>query len=1105
MPIDWDRDNDARRRLRVALTARDRKARAVDLLCEAADLDLSRIDLQGEAENIWFSVLTEAHNMGRIARLLDAATKRWPDDVALQQLAREAAPVPSSALVKQFDAPALAVSAHVVVTVMAEAPGDPRDPLQKALSDLHIADAAQWNTCFHAAMGRVAVVRTGAQGSGTGFLIGPDLVLTNWHVVKCVADSKVAASDVVVRFDYARDADGGADAFTDVRLAAEWLADHAPWSVADVTANATELPKPDELDFAVLRLARPIGSEQRGGAVRGWVALPEETKLSLGQSVLILQHPDGHPLRLAFDGVLSVNGNQTRVRYRTNTLPGASGSPCFDQNWTLLALHHAGDPRLAPLYNEGIPAAAIRALLDRRGKIKLISTDALTERDAAARRYRVVAWPMHEAEHAAVSAAMQRRGAFEGAEEGMVLGELDGEEVRALAARGIELQSFGPAVGGPVAEPDAPVAWPARFELDADLYAVIALQRDAVPGVAIVERVAEEHFLVDVRDAKTLRALLRMVGVTDVRAPRALVRHIECGLESVTPPSPWVVFLHREADRPAIVERALRHGAKVLVELGRAIRIEADAAFADEASQWPEVRRVEPYVAPELCADAFRAQIGLAQTAGVTTLPWDGRGELIAFADSGIDAGHPELEGAIATTMTFAPAGTTSDASDSRGHGTHVAGILAGRGHHHPALRGVAPGAQLHVQRVVDERGDLGWLPDDLGVLLREAYDRGARIHNDSWGASVEGRYDLRAEQMDEFVDAHRDMLIVVAAGNRGTAAKPRGVATAPIGFVEYGSIDAPAVAKNVLAVGACRSVRAEGGRAQQTWGACWQEAFPDEPVASQRISGDGDAMAAISSRGPAEESRIKPDIVAPGTDIASTWPPDVDGAAAWGLVASTDRLYRYLGGTSMAAPIVAGCAALVRQYFREARGHRPSAVLLKATLLNGARPLAGDDAMHGAPPPNFHQGFGCVDMSNTIPAPDARFALAFDDRWEDRTQWLPREGARARFRVDLDRAGELRVCIAWTDPPARGRQNNLRLMVELPDGSRRSGNAERAGRILERPGDEVNNVLSVRVPDAPAGAYFVGVTASTLLRRPQDFALVVTGPLGAETLQRLS
>lgn len=339
-------------------------------MCEDAGIEPSRVDFGGAAERVWFSLIEKAKESARLPALATLAAERWPTDDVLRQLAAGVAPTPHApAHPANGAAPrALALGAGVVAEALAERA---RDPLEKILTDLQIADAALWAADYHAMMGRVALVETGSRGSGTGFLIGPDLLVTNWHVVKCVADGAVATGDVTVRFDYWRPPGGLADRFTDVKLATDWLVDHSPWSQADVVAGSTALPAVDELDYAVLRLARPVGSDDRDGAPRGWVALPRETKVAPGQSVLILQHPSGHPLRLAFDGVLSVNANGTRVRYRTNTLPGSSGSPCFDQNWSLLALHHAGDPRLAPVYNEGVPAAAIRSLLEARGQVAL--------------------------------------------------------------------------------------------------------------------------------------------------------------------------------------------------------------------------------------------------------------------------------------------------------------------------------------------------------------------------------------------------------------------------------------------------------------------------------------------------------------------------------------------------------------------------------------------------------------------------------------------------------------------------------------------------------------------------------------------------------------
>jgi V8-like Glu-specific endopeptidase len=74
--------------------------------------------------------------------------------------------------------------------------------------------------------------------------------------------------------------------------------------------------------------------------------------------------------------VTAVNGNATRIRYKTNTEHGSSGAPCFDINWRLAALHHLGDPGYATLhrtdYNEGIPLEAILGLLEQRQQRPLL-------------------------------------------------------------------------------------------------------------------------------------------------------------------------------------------------------------------------------------------------------------------------------------------------------------------------------------------------------------------------------------------------------------------------------------------------------------------------------------------------------------------------------------------------------------------------------------------------------------------------------------------------------------------------------------------------------------------------------------------------------------
>src|SRR5262249_60580233 len=116
------------------------------------------------------------------------------------------------------------------------------------------------------------------------------------------------------------------------------------------------------------------------------------------------------------------------------------------------------------------------------------------------------------------------------------------------------------------------------------------------------------------------------------------------------------------------------------------------------------------------------------------------------------------------------------------GHGTHVAGSVAGDGSKSAgAVRGTAPEAQLFFQSVMDARGQLSGLPADLGELFDEAYRAGARIHNNSWGAEAGSAYPVHSLEVDDYVAAHPDLLVVIAAGNEGTAAQPQVTAAGPV------------------------------------------------------------------------------------------------------------------------------------------------------------------------------------------------------------------------------------------------------------------------------------------------------------------------------------
>lgn len=554
---------------------------------------------------------------------------------------------------------------------------------------------------------------------------------------------------------------------------------------------------------------------------------------------------------------------------------------------------------------------------------------------------------------------------------------------------------------------------------------------------------------------------------------------------------------------PSVLSWLAERDVSVAGSSRRKIRIYAleDSDVPAALAALPQVALVEEYVPPELHNDVARELLGLEEAGGANpaaAIPQRGAGQLVGVADTGLDEDHPDFQDRIAGIVAL---GRPGDPSDPHGHGTHVAGSVLGDGSASDdgALRGVAPEATLFFQSLLDHLGRLGGLPLDLWDLFEEAYEAGVRVHNNSWGAATGSMYTVNSTEVDEFVAAHRDLLVVISAGNEGTAADPL---NAQPGSVDWLSIGSPASSKNALTVGASRTRRTSGGLSGLSYGDAWPDDFPDPPSSDEPISGDPERLAAFSSRGPCDDRRVKPDVVAPGTDVVSAKSSRAPLANFWGPFPGNPR-YAYMGGTSMAAPLVAGCAALVRQYFVEERDHEPSAALLKAAIVNGTRRLTGADAL--APPggePSFHQGFGGVHVPTTIPVTaDPAFRLEFRDEWEAGGERLNASGERALYRFSVNPGSPwLRVCLAWTDVPGRALQNNLNLFLRHIESDERWRGNEQLPLSLNIP-DPDNNVEVVRVQNPRTGDYAIHVMAKNLLHADQDFALVVTGDLDSDLI----
>lgn len=549
----------------------------------------------------------------------------------------------------------------------------------------------------------------------------------------------------------------------------------------------------------------------------------------------------------------------------------------------------------------------------------------------------------------------------------------------------------------------------------------------------------------------------------------------------------YEVLVQRADEALKVVEWLEQQTGVIVLGHQRAkIRFQAapDSVVPTRVRALPEVALLHPWVPPKLHNDRARALIGLDDS-NPSPLPWSGNGELVGVADSGLDEQHADFAGRIRQSVAL---GRPGDASDLHGHGTHVAGSVAARG----SYPGTAPDAELYFQSIMDGEGELGGLPWDLRDLFEPAFQAGVRIHNNSWGAATSSEYTVNSIEVDEYVYEHPDFLPVISAGNEGSANSPF---NAPPGFVDWLSIGSPASCKNALTVGASRSDRTSGGYSGLTFRDAWPNDFPDSPIGDETISGDPESLAAFSSRGPCTDRRIKPDVVAPGTNIVSSRASTAPLRSFWGPVPN-DREHAYMGGTSMATPITTGCVAITRQYYRDEHGRQASAALLKATVINGAQWLTGGDATADhARHPNFHQGFGRIDMRRSLPLPGDPRRLLFVDSWQDGSLQLSRTGERYRWEFDLAGGGELRLCLVWTDPPGRALQNNLNLFLETPTGVKAHGNEQLPLGIT--PVDTENNVEVIRLDNPAPGTYLIQVSADNLISElPQAFALVIVGEI---------
>lgn len=345
------------------------------------------------------------------------------------------------------------------------------------------------------------------------------------------------------------------------------------------------------------------------------------------------------------------------------------------------------------------------------------------------------------------------------------------------------------------------------------------------------------------------------------------------------------------------------------------------AGEIDKLVELPEVIRIESIkiYQPLLDTSAYSIHANIFWSNNYTGYPWD-----VAVVDTGIDSSHPAFSSIYVEGRDFVTDDCDgNDPDDNVGHGTHVAGIIASGD---STYKGIAYGAWLiNVKAYTDNSctgGNSGFTDTDIMKGVEWA------IFNSTYkaevvSASLGGQTNTDEDGLSKFFDAIVDdlgIVAVIAAGNSGNDC-----ASPPC----YGTVESPGIAYNAITVGAM-----------------------DDVNTADRSD---DIIADYSSRGPVPgTSRIKPDIMAPGSNIKSA---NYDWEGLLGL--NPDFVDK--SGTSMATPHISGAAALLMS----AGVYDPREI--KALLINTAED-------YGTPGGDYDYGWGYVDLNHAyFHTPDVR------------------------------------------------------------------------------------------------------------------------------------
>jgi hypothetical protein len=565
---------------------------------------------------------------------------------------------------------------------------------------------------------------------------------------------------------------------------------------------------------------------------------------------------------------------------------------------------------------------------------------------------------------------------------------------------------------------------------------------------------------------------------------------LESGLMDATGTRKVVIMVMPGADASPVTAQIAALGGTVsdltTSSFGITITATLDGADIAAVAQVPETYWVQEWSEPTVCNNTsqwvmqggYRASEP-PDTSMSARPAWRngvrGQGVILSTTDTGLNTGHNMFRD---PDMSITPPGIWPDhrkvvavklyqgasAGESPYHGSHVNCTVAGNDSATGGTSyydGMAKDARIYFTDLTSSGGGFV-IPTDFTTLWDTVYlgrglpdsVRPIKQHSGSWRwSNSQGTYLIQDASTDAYCWTHKDFMNIFAAGNEGSGAR---------------TIGNPPIAKNVLTIGAT-----------------------DRGTASNTIAN-------FSSRGPTQDGRIKPNVMAPGVDI-------------WSALNTGSNGYSQMSGTSMATPTANGTVGLMRCYLQE--GYYPTgspvtgdrisyitSALLRSMAMASADPNIGSYTI-----PSFDIGWGRIDADSLLYfTGDTRKLILTDDTIGIATG----EYKEQHFRVTT--AIPLRVCLAWTDTAAAPSANptlinDLDLVLTASGGTVYKGNKYSSGQSTANPSgrDSINVEECARVNAPDTGVWTIRVSAHNVATaRKQNFAWTITGAVEPATVE---